>query len=206
MGDGSFPLSGLRVSRQTFSGVLQAEDYTPNNADSPSVRVSGSFINQQQVTGTLHEETRGDCGYEPFTFTATRAGSLPARPTKGRRYSGLTVHATRVWFRVSHSGRRVTAFRIATIRSDCKYSNGYQIFMLAKSYPAAGLRQDRDGVFGGVLSSRFTARGQPAGTRVRVSVLFLSPTEATGTVRPVKRTFGGTCGYETLPFRATLVN
>jgi hypothetical protein len=206
MGDGSFPLSGLRVSRQTFSGVLQAEDYTPNNADSPSVRVSGSFRNQQQVTGTLHEETRGDCGYAPFTFTATRAGSLPARPTKGRGYSGLTVHGTRVGFRVSRSGRRVTAFRLATFRSACKYSNGYDSFMLAKSHPAAGLRQDRDGVFGGVLSSRVTARGHPAGTRVRVSVLFLSSTEATGTVRPVKRTVGARCGYETLPFRATLIN
>jgi hypothetical protein len=206
MGDGNFPLRGLRIRHQTFSGVLQTADYTPSNADSPSVRVSGSFIDQQRVTGTLREETRGDCGYAPLTFTATRAGSLPARPTQGRGYSGLTVRGTRVWFRVSRSGRRVTAFRIATVRSDCKYSDGHDIFMLAKSHPAAGLRQDRDGVFGGVVSSRVTARGHPAGTRVRVSVLFLSPTEATGTVRPVKRTFGGRCGYETLPFRATLTN
>jgi hypothetical protein len=209
--DGNFPLSGLRVSQQTFSGVLQAEDYTPNNADSPSVRVSGSFVNEQQVTGTLHEETRGDCGFTPFTFTATRVASLPARPTAGHGYSGLTVRGSRVRFRVSRSGRRVMAFRFAAVDSYCLGRNTVFMLRMAHSYPAAGLRQNRDGFFVGALSSRLTARGRSAGTRVRVSVLFLSPSEATGTVHVV----GGAkilyfahekpcSSQETLPFRATL--
>jgi hypothetical protein len=41
------------------------------------------------------------------------------------------VHGTRVWFRVSRSGRRVTAFRIArtTLDSFCKSKD----IMLARS-------------------------------------------------------------------------
>jgi hypothetical protein len=209
--DGNFPLSGLRVSQQAFSGVLQAEDFSPANADSPSVRVSGSFLNQRQVTGMLHEETRGDCGFTPFTFTATRVRSLPARPTTASGFSGLTVRGSRVRFTVSRSGRRVVAFRFAAVDSYCLDRDTVFMLRMAHSYPAVGLRQNRDGVFVGVLSSRLSARGHPAGTRVRVSVLFLSPREATGTVHVI----GGAkilrfphekpcSSQETLPFRATL--
>ncbi len=94
----------------------------------------------------------------------------------------------------------MTAFRFAAVDTGCKNTDKGFTLTLAHSYPAAGLRQDRDGVFVGVLSSRVTAGGRPAGTRVRVSVLFLSPRQATGTVRLL----GGTCDHETLPFRAAL--
>lgn len=209
--DGNFPLSGLRVSHQAFSGVLQAEDFSPANADSPVVRVSGNFIKQQQVTGTLLEETRGDCGFTAFAFTATRVRSLPAHPTATSRYSGLTVRGSRVRFTVSRSGRRVVAFRFAAVDSYCLDRDTVFMLRMAHSYPATGLRQNRDGVFVGVLSSRLSTRGRPAGTRVRVSVLFLSRSEATGTVHVI----GGAkilrfahekpcSSQEVLPFRATL--
>jgi hypothetical protein len=201
MPDGNFPLIGLPVSQGGFAGDLQAQDDTPNNADPTVVTVSGHFINPQQVTGTLQAGDWGG-GFDPLTFTATRAGSLPGRPSQGRGYVGMTDYGTGVSLRVSRSGRRVTAIRIASVRSDCKYSGAGTTITLVKSFPAAGLRQDRDGVFGGVVSSETTASGRPARTRVRVSVLFLSPTEATGTIRPTG-SFRGPCDYETLTFRAT---
>jgi hypothetical protein len=181
---------------------VQAEDNTPNYADPMVVMVNGRFIDQQQTTGTLGAVTRGDCGYRPLTFTATRARSLPANPVKGRRYPGLTVHGTHVWFHVSRSGRRVTAFRIARTRLDSFCT--YKVIMLARSDPAAGLRPDRNGVFGGVLSSHVAPGGRQAGDRVHVSVLFLSRTEATGTFHLLDRSVRHPCRYETVPFRAKL--
>lgn len=211
MGDGNFPLRGLAVKRHALSGVVQAEGAFPANADSPGVRVSGTFVGPQRVTGTLQEVTRGDCGYQPLTFAAIRVRSLPARPTAGREYSGVTVRGTRVSFTVSRSGRRVSAFRFAAVKSYCLGLDTIFRLRMTHSYPAAGLPQDRDGVFAGTLSSRLTAGGRPAGIRVRVSVLFLSPREATGTVHVIGGatavSFGneGPCpAQETLPFRATL--
>jgi hypothetical protein len=101
----------------------------------------------------------------------------------------------------------VIAFRFGAVESYCLDSDTTFLLNTTHSYPTAGLRQNRDGVFVGTLSCRLTARGRPAGTRVRVSVLFLSPTEATGTLHVL----GGAganepicSSEETLPFRATL--
>jgi len=212
MPDGNFPLSGLPISHGGFSGSVQAEDFTPNNADPMLVSVNGRFIDQQQTTGTLQALTRGDCGFQPLTFTATRVRSLPARPTRGQSYSGLMVHGSRVRFTVSHSGRRVLGVRFAAVDSYCLDSDTIFMLRMTHSYPLAGLHQNRDGVFTGVLSSRLTARGRPAGTRVRVSILFLSPSEATGMVhiiggaKAIGFANGNPCSHhDTLPFRATLI-
>jgi hypothetical protein len=207
MPDGNFPLPGLSidgVEQGSFSGILQAEDFTPDNADPSLASVTGRFVDPQHVTGTVQELSRGDCGYDPLTFTATRAGSLPATPARGRRYSGLTVDGTRIWFRVSRSGQRVSGFRIARITLDSFCTPQSKEITLARSYPAAGLPPDRNGAFSGVLSSRVTAHGRQAGNRVRVSVLFLSRTEATGTFRLLDPRVGRPCHYEMMPFRANL--
>jgi hypothetical protein len=91
------------------------------------------------VTGTLQAADRGG-GFDPLTFTASQAGSLPASPTKGGRYFGTPPGRTNLSFHVSRSGRRVTAFHIASTLSECKYSDASSTFTLTKSYPAAGLR------------------------------------------------------------------
>jgi hypothetical protein len=82
MPDGNFPLIGLPVAQGTFSGTVQALDFTPNYADQAGASVSGRFVDQQQVTGAVQEVSRGDCGFDPLAFTATRAGSLPANPVR----------------------------------------------------------------------------------------------------------------------------
>ena len=217
--DGNFPLIGLRVSKGTFRGQLHPEDDTPQTPDQPFAEVSGRFIDQPHVTGTLAGGSRSCGSYVPLSFTATRVRSLPARPVRGGGYAGQILRRTasktappfNVRFMVSRSGRRVTAFRIARIYTYCKENDTSFVFTLAHSYPAAGLGQNRDGVFSGVLSSRVTAGGRPAGTRVLVSVLFLSSREASGTVRllaggmPTRP--GGTCtAHETLTWRAALTH
>ncbi|HEX8976079.1 MAG TPA: hypothetical protein VF781_06155 [Solirubrobacteraceae bacterium] len=210
MPDGNFPLVGLPIVHGAFAGDLEAADATPSNADAVVVMVSGHFDTPRQVTGTLQAADRGG-GFDPLTFTATRAGALPALPTRGGRYFETPPGSASLSFQVSRSGRRVMALRIGSTLSECKYSDAMATFMLTRSYPAAGLRQGPDGSFSGVLSSRLTARGRPAGTRVRVTILFLSPTEATGTLRLLgggavqnNGSAGRMCGYETLPFRATI--
>lgn len=212
LADGSFPLSGLRIRHGTFRGNVHPADSTPS--DPPNYQaggfVFGSFIDQRHVTGTVTPQPERSCYgvMEPLTFTATRVRSLPSPPTKGGRYAGQilgrsvsrTTDPLNVRFRVSGSGRQVTAFRIARIYTDCK-SGPVTRFRLAHSYPAAGVSQNRVGVFTGTLVSRLTPSGRPAGIRVRVSVLFLSAREATGTVRLLSRG----CAWETLAWRAALV-
>ena len=198
--DGNFPLVGLRVTRATFHGQLQPQDSTPSNpySSGPSPVVSGRFIDQRHVTGTVVGESRSCDSSMPLTFTATRVRALPARPVPGGRYAGRTVRGSGVQFQVSRSAKRVTAFRFARVITASHCDTSF-VLTPSHSYPAIGLSQNRDGEFAGSLSSRLTTGGRPAGTRVQVSVLFLSSREATGTVRLL----GRTCTYETLPFGAT---
>lgn len=103
----------------------------------------------------------------------------------------------------------MTGLRIGRAYTYCKLNDTSSWLTMRHSYPTAGLSQNPDGELRGVLSSRLTARGRPAGIRVMVDVLFLSSHEATGTVRllPGAATRGnrGRCsGYETLPWRAVL--
>jgi hypothetical protein len=197
--DGNFPLVGLRVSAGTFHGQLQAQDETPSTPDQPVADISGRFVNASQVMGTVVGRSRSCDTAVALTFTAKRVGALPARPVSGGRYAGRTVRGSSVRFQVSRSGRRVVAFRFAPIVTYRRDNGVSARLSLAHSYPAAGLARNRAGVFTGTLSSRLI-RGRPAGTRVQVSVLFLSSREATGTVRLL----GPRSQYETLPWRATL--
>jgi hypothetical protein len=81
--DGNFPLGGLPVTNQAFSGQRFAFDETPDAADQRLVAVSGRFIDGQHVTGTVQSLTRG-CGSELLTFTATRRQAA-ARAAHQRR-------------------------------------------------------------------------------------------------------------------------
>jgi len=206
--DGNFPLIGLGVHDGTFQGDLHPEEYTPDAPEGyqQGATVTGRFIDEQHVTGTITGWTERDaCAPDSLTFTATRFGSLPARPVSGGRYAGQAVSGASVGFTVSRSGRRVIAFRIGgPLDSWCMQGgnlNSVALLSLDHSYPAAGLAQNRDGEFAGILSSGLTPRGRPAGTRMQVSVLFLNPLEATGTVRLLDQTCAR---YETWPWRATL--
>jgi hypothetical protein len=209
LGDGNFPLVGLRVSDGRFHGVFSSEESTPDNPyGGVGATVSGRFIDQRHVTGTATTQDRACDRTEALTFTATRVRSLPARPTRGQRYVGQTGDGT-VGFVVSRLGRHVTAFRFTGVGFLCEPTTGVSTVTMTHSYPAAGLAQNRGGVFTGTLSSRLTESGRPAGTRVRVSVLFLSSREATGTAHLLAggRRFGKRCtAYATLPWRAVLTH
>jgi hypothetical protein len=215
LSDGNFPLTGLRVRHGRFNGHLHPEDATPNTPDQPFASVSGHFADQQHVLGTLMGGSRSCDSSDPLTFTATKVDSLPARPVGaghyaaqifGRNVSGRVSHLR---FAVSRSTRRVTGFSIGRVYTYCKPNDTSSWLTMRHSYPAAGLSQKRDGEFHGVLFSRLTASGRPAGIRVMIDVLFLSSHEATGTVRLLQgaatRGNRGRCsGYETLPWRAVL--
>ena len=207
VGDGNFPLVGIRVSDGRFRGRLSSEESTPSNPyGGANATVSGRFIDQRHVTGTATTQDRGCDRTKALTFTATRVRSLPASPMRGRRYAGQTRSGA-VGFLVSRSGRHLTGFRFTKVSFRCKDSDGGSVLTLTHSYPTAGLAQNREGVFTGILSSRLTARRRPTGTRVQVSVLFLSSRETTGTVRLLAggRRLGRRCtAYEMLPLRAAL--
>jgi hypothetical protein len=199
--DGPFPLLGLRVSGGSFSGVVHALDDTPNTPDQDIVRVAGQFggRGQRRVEGTLAAASRSCGSTQELTFTATRVRRLPARPAAGRRYTA-TLRGGRMGFAVSRSRRRVTAFRFSAAPTWCKDTGQGFPLILRHSFRVAGIAANRDGVFTGALSSAVTRRGRPSGTRVHVSVLFLSRGLATGTVRLADRR----CRHETLTWRATL--
>jgi hypothetical protein len=209
VGDGNFPLTGLRVTHGTFAGKLHPQAYTPSAPEGYQLEafVSGRFIDQRHVTGILTGgETRSCAVSAKLTFTATRVRLLPGRPAQGGRYAGQTAwKETDVRFLVSRSRSRVTAFRMTRVESWCMQNKTHSLrqtwFTLTHSYPVAGIGQNRDGEFVGILSSRRTPSGRPAGIRVLVSVLFLGSREATGTARLLLRTYR----CETLPWRAALI-
>lgn len=193
VGDGNFPLRGLRVKNGSFAGRLLPHADSPSDpAPYQSVAlVRGRFnADRHQVSGTVTTDIYGCSGQvQSLTFIAKRVRALPARPTRGGSYTGVipgradSPSGLAFSFKVSRSGRRVVALRIGHGFAYCLASGLSHRFALARSYPLAGLPQDAAGAFAGTFASRLTARGRAAGTRVRVSMVFLSAQEATGTFR-----------------------
>jgi hypothetical protein len=143
--------------------------------------------------GLSGDVVRAARGASTARIGAGQAAQDSAQVNNAAWFVGTTSAGTRIDFRTSPSGAWVRDFH------------------LVHSYPAAGLRQNGDGVFVGMLSSRLTDRGRPAGIRVHVSVLFLSPSEATGAghvvsgAKAVRFASEKSCSsQETLPFRPEL--